>query len=340
MDPSLKGFIKETARDAGYRKAARFLMLLGKEEAARVLKHLTPDEVAGVTLEIAKTQKIDQSEAAKILEEFGYIRETKDLIASGGIAKAEEMLVGALGREKADEILSRVKKDMAPPPFSFLMDVDFHQTVSLMKEESPPVIALILAHLEPRLAARVLAALSPEVQKETVPRIARLSKVDPEVVRKTEEALRSKIRETGTVVTEDVNGKSALTEILRFMDPAREAAILEDLDPNTAEEIKKSLFTQEVVFRIPDKDLQKALHNYADREIALMLKGAEETFSSRIMESISERRREFIRSEMEAMGPTLKSKINQALDDFLSYLQLLEQKGEIIIPREREEFVQ
>jgi flagellar motor switch protein FliG len=340
MDPSLKGFIKETARDAGYRKAARFLMLLGKDEAARVLKHLTPDEVAGVTLEIAKTQKIDQSEASKILEEFGYIRETKDLIAAGGIEKAEEMLVNSLGREKADEILARVKKEMAPPPFSFLQDVDFHQVVSLMKEESPPVIALILAHLEPRLAARILAALSPDVQKETVPRIAKMQKVDVEVVRRSEEALRAKIKQTAKVADEEVNGKAALTEILRFMDPARESAILDDLDPNTAEEIKKSLFTQEVVFRIPDKDLQKALHNYADRELALMLKGADENFTARIMESVSERRREFIKAEMEATGPVLKSKVNTALDDFLGYLQLLEQKGEIVIPRDREELVQ
>jgi flagellar motor switch protein FliG len=340
VDPGIRGFIKETSRDTGYRKAAQFLMLLGKDEAARVLRHLAPEEVEGITLEIARTQHIESREASKILEEFGYIRETKDLIAAGGIDKAEEMLVNSLGREKADEILARVKKEMAPPPFSFLQDIDFHQVVSLMKEESPPVIALILAHLDPRLAARILAALSPDVQKETVPRIAKLSKVDPEVVRKAEETLRSKVREKGTVVTEDVNGKGALTEILRFMDPAREAAILEDLDPNTAEEIKKSLFTQEVVFRIPDKDFQKALHNYADRELALMLKGADENFTSRILESVSERRREFIKMEMEATGPVLKSKVNQALDDFLGYLQLLEQKGEIIIPREREELVE
>ena len=340
IDPSLKGFIKETARDAGYRKAARFLMLLGKDEAARVLRHLTPEEVAGVTMEIAKTQKIEQSEASKILEEFGYIRETKDLIASGGIEKAEEMLVNSLGREKADEILARVRKEMAPPPFTFLQDVDFRQVINLMKEESPPVIALILAHLEPKFAARILAALSPEVQKETVPRIAKMSKVDVEVLRKSEETLRAKVKKTSKVVDEEVNGKGALTEILRFMDPARESAILDELDPNTAEEIKKSLFTKEVVFRIPDKDLQKALHTYADRELALMLRGADEDFKARILESVSERRREFIKMEMEATGPVLKSKVNTALDDFLSYLQLLEQKGEIIIPREREEFVQ
>ncbi len=49
LDPSIRGFIKETSRDAGYRKAAQFLMLLGKDEAARVLKHMAPEEIEGIT---------------------------------------------------------------------------------------------------------------------------------------------------------------------------------------------------------------------------------------------------------------------------------------------------
>ena len=91
-DPSIRGFIKETSRDAGYRKAAQFLMLLGKDEAARVLRHMSAEEVEGITREIARTQHIEEKEASKVLEEFGFIRETKDLIAQGGIEKAQEML--------------------------------------------------------------------------------------------------------------------------------------------------------------------------------------------------------------------------------------------------------
>ena len=96
-DPSIRGFIKETSRDAGYRKAAQFLMLLGKDEAARVLRHMSAEEVEGITREIARTQHIEEKEASKVLEEFGFIRETKDLIAQGGIEKAQEMLIASVG---------------------------------------------------------------------------------------------------------------------------------------------------------------------------------------------------------------------------------------------------
>jgi flagellar motor switch protein FliG len=339
-DPSIKGFIKETSRDAGYRKAAQFLMLLGKDEAARVLRHMAPEEVEGIAREIARTQSIEESEASKILEEFGYIRETKDLIAQGGIEKAEEMLNAAVGPEKAEKILARVRKDMAPPPFSFLQDVDAHSAIALVREESAPVVSLILAHLEPKLAARILQALTPEVQRQVIQRIAKMRTVSPEVISKAEETLRGKLHAQGAgTATQEVNGKNALTEILRYMDPGSEKSILSELEPNIANQIRKRLFTMDIVFQLPDKDLQKVLRDYADRELALVAKGAEKQIRERLLTSVSERRRELIRLEEDTLGQVRKSDIARAEQDFLEYIQLLEQKGEITIVREREQFV-
>ena len=338
-DPSIRGFIKETSRDAGYRKAAQFLMLLGKDEAARVLKHMAPEEIEGITREIARTQRIEEREASKILEEFGYIKETKSLIALGGIEKAQEMLTASVGAEKAEKILAKVRKDMAPPPFSFLQDIDVHQAISLVRQESVPVASLILAHLEPKLAARILQALPPEMQRDIVPRIARMRKIDAEVIRKAEETLRGKVRDQATPVTQEIDGKAALTEILRFMDPGREQEILSTLEPNVSNEIRKKLYTIDVVFQIPDKDLQKVLRDHSDREIAMLTKGVEDKPKLRILASLSERRRELIRLESESLGAVRKSEAEAALQDFLEYVQLLEQKGEIAILRERDEFV-
>jgi flagellar motor switch protein FliG len=338
-DPSIRGFIKETSRDAGYRKAAQFLMLMGKDEAVRVLRHMAPEEVEGITREIARTEHIEEKEASRILEEFGYIRETKDLIAQGGIEKAKEMLVASVGAEKAEKILERVRKDMAPPPFTFLQDIDVHQAITLVREESVPVVSLILAHLEPKLAARILQALSPEVQKAVVPRIAKLQKVNPEVLRSAEETLRRKVHEKAMPVTVELDGRTALTEILRHMDPGKEAEILGDLEPATAALIRKNLFTIDVVFQITDKSLQKVMRDYADRELALVMKGAEEQVRGRLVSCVSERRRELIRVEEETLGPVRKTDLDRAMQDFLEYLRLLEQKGELVIQREREEYV-
>jgi flagellar motor switch protein FliG len=338
-DPRINGFIKETGRDAGYRKAAQFLVILGKEEAAKVLRHLAPEEVEGIALEIARIEHIESREASKILEEFGYIRETRDLIAVGGLEKAKEMLLASLPPEKAERILEKVHREMAPPPFSFLQDIDIHQATAIVREESPPVVSLILAHLEPRVAARIFAALDADAQREVALRIAKMGKVDPEVVRRAEEALRRKVRSQGRVVTREIDGRDALTRILRFMDPAKEQAILEGLDPNTAADIRKQLYTIDMVLRIPDKELQAVLRDYADREIALMLKACEEPVRDRILGAVSERRRDFIRLEMDGLGEVRRKDAETAVGDFLGYLQLLEQKGELTIVRDTEEYV-
>ncbi len=315
-------------------------MLLGKDEAARVLKHMAPEEVEGIAREIARAENIDSHEASKILEEFGYIRETRELVAQGGIERAREMLLASVGQEKAERILEQVRRDMAPPPFSFLQDIDPHVAAAVVVGESPPVVSLILAHLAPRTAAGILTTLPPEVRTEVALRIAKLGAVDPEVVRRTEVALREKVRKQSEVVSRQVDGRTALTEILRYMDPGKERSVLEALDAETAGAIRKKLYTLDMVLEIADKDLQQVLRDYADREIALMLRVAEGPVAERLLSSVSERRRDFIRMESESLGEVRRSEADRAVEEFLGYIQLLEQKGEIEISRDNEELVQ
>ena len=59
----------------------------------------------------------------------------------------------------------------------------------------------------------------------------------------------------------------------------------------------------------------------------------------RLLSAVSERRRELINSEEAIVGPMRKTDLDRAQQDFLEYIQLLEQKGEIVILREREQFV-
>jgi flagellar motor switch protein FliG len=106
-----------------------------------------------------------------------------------------------------------------------------------------------------------------------------------------------------------------------------------------ANQIRKNLYTIDVVFQLPDKNLQKVMRDYADKELALVLKGVEEQVRQRLLSSISERRRELLCLEEDALGQTRKSELDRAIQDFLEYIQLLEQKGDIVILREREKFV-
>jgi flagellar motor switch protein FliG len=323
-------------RDAGYKKAARFLMLLGKDEAAQVLKHLSEEEATGISREIALHSRMDTREAEKTLEEFGYLWKTKDLIARGGLEKAREILYAAFGEEKGGIIFERIEARTAPHPFAFLMDLDIEQVRLLLKNESTLVIAAILPHLEPSLAAGVISTLEAGKQTAVVVRIARLEKIDPEVLRRAEGSLKEKIRAQGEISTQEVDGQAALVEILRHMAPAGEHAILEDLklsDRSLALAIEKKLFTMDILLLLDDRDLQALLRDYSDQELGLIIKGLNEQQRARLESGVTSRRWNIILDENRAWGQVRRSEVDKAIQEFLDYVRVQQEKGEIRIPR-------
>jgi flagellar motor switch protein FliG len=340
MDPRE---IKDNLRDKGYSKAARFLMLLGKEEAAKVMKHLEEEEIAGITKEIAQIDKIESNEATKILEEFGYLLKTQDLVARGGVAMAEAILRKAFDKDKATALVNKLKNRTAPHPFSFLMDLDFEQVRLLLKNESAPVLTAILPHLSPDRAAEVLHSLDEELQLQIVKRMAKLKEISPEVLRQAEGSLKERIRAQGQIVTEEVDGQAVLAEILRNMKYANEREIMEQLElsePALAKEIEKKLLTMDVLLRINDKDLQSVLRDFSDNELALLCKGLNEKQVTQIRSNLSARRWASIVAESEDIGAVFRSEVDKAVEDFLDYIKLQKEQGEISIIKDGDKVVE
>jgi flagellar motor switch protein FliG len=334
---------KDQARDMGYAKAARFLVLLGKEQASEVLKHLSEEEVAGITQEIAALQRMDTGEASKILEEFGYLVRTKDLVARGGVEMAKEILRAAFDEEKANALIEKLALRTAPHPFSFLMDLDLEQVKALLRVESPQVLAVIIPHLAPERGAQVLASLPPEVQIPVVRRMARLREINPEVLRQAEGSLREKVRAQGQIVTQELDGQSVLAEILKNMPSEAGRQILDGLrleDRALAQSLAKRLMTLDVLFAIPDRDLQAVLRDFSDSELALLVKGLGDLQQARLAANLSERRWQLIEQESDALGSVFRSEVDRAVQEFLDYIRLQREKGEIQIIRDGETTVE
>jgi flagellar motor switch protein FliG len=331
---------KDIARDKGYEKAARFLVLLGKEQASEVLKHLSEEEVAGITKEIASLERLDTREAAKILEEFGYLIKTKDLLARGGADMAKEILRAAFDEDRANALIERLTLKTAPHPFAFLMDLDIEQVKLLLKNESPQVLAVIIPHLSPELGAQVLGSLAPEVQVPVVQRMANLAQINPEVLRRAEGTLREKVRAQGQIVTQEVDGQAVLADILRNMAPGAERAIMENLksqDRSLAQALAKRLMTMDVLFAIPDRDLEKVLRDFSETELARIVKGLSDTQLARLQANLSERRWELVEQESVRLGSMFRSEIDRALAEFMDYIRSQRDKGEIRIIEEGEQ---
>ncbi len=329
-----KGFLKT---GFGHKKAAKLLLLLGKEQAAVVLKHLSQDEIEKVTGEIAKIKRIEKAEAEKILEEFGDISGKIAANPRGGIETAREMLSASLGEEKANKILGKVHPYSGDTPFSFLNDMDYQQIMLLLRKEPVHVMSIVLSHLVPDKASQVLESLPPEVQQQAVKRIARMGQVSPEVLTSVEASLRERIRTQGKVITEDIDGQAVLADILKHMPIQDEDRILDNLnDENSslAEGLREKLFSLESVLEIPDIQIQELLHKYPDRDIATILKGKSSKIENKILRNVSQRRQEFIRSEREQLGPMRRTEVEKVTKDFMGFIRKQAEQGEITLERD------
>ena len=100
-----RGFVRGTERDRGCERVAMFLLQVGAPEAARVLPYLHDEEVVGIVREVVRTNRLEQREAARIMEEFGYGRSAAVAEIRGGAAAARRLLRAAFTEKRTAELL-------------------------------------------------------------------------------------------------------------------------------------------------------------------------------------------------------------------------------------------
>lgn len=331
----------EEGDEGRLKKAARFLVLLGKDQAAEVLKHLDEEEIEKLVGEIAKIDRIDSEEAEGLLAEFRGFIKTGTGARGGGPKTAKRMLAEAFGSERAEELYEQAERRHTGP-LDFLNDLEDGQLSSLLRSESIPVQALVLSVVEPQKAAHVLSGLPNEQKPQLVTRIARMQRVDQSVLDRIGEALREKVRSQGRVVEEDVQGRGVLSQIVRNMSMKDGRDLLAEIaesDPDLAEQMRQELFTVDTVLDIEDRGLQEVLNGMDDYEIALVLKGKEEQFRAKILQNVSENRRRSISDNYAHMGPVSRSEADRASSDFLNHLRQLEEEGRLIVRSDDEEYI-
>jgi flagellar motor switch protein FliG len=327
------GFIKRGNAGNPYRKAAKLLLLLGKEQAATVLGHLSEEEIEKITAEIAGIRRIEKAEAELLLDSFGKAAREASAV-NGGPEVAREMLTRAFGSDKCDAVIGKVIPFAGQKPFSFLEDLEGQQIFLLLRKESAAVIAIVMSFLTKRKGGELLKMLSPSLQVETVQRIGRLKEVSPSVVASIENSLQERLRAQGAVVTEELDGQNALAAILKQMDFREGERIIDTIsvsDPRLKNDISKLLFTAEDLLRIHDLAMQRVLRDFEEREIALVLKGCPEDIVQKLLSNISDRRKMLVRSEQELLGAVRKSDVEKARSGFLDYVRKQIEGGEIIL---------
>ncbi|MDR2444586.1 MAG: flagellar motor switch protein FliG [Spirochaetaceae bacterium] len=318
------------------RKVAKFLILIGPDQAAKVLANLDENQVESISREIARIRGITKEEASEIFAEFqGLLSSSLSYGgAAGGIEEARRLLYSAFGPEKGEAFLRRSVPDVTETSFSFLEDFSGEQVAMLLRDELPATGAVILSRISPNLAAKTLTCAEPEWRLEAVRRIGRLGKISPEALEKTAAALREKAHSISGVVTSDVDGMGALAAILKHSAVSFGDRILNELsdeDPDLSNRLKERLYTLDDVIKAENKPIQKKLREMDVHDIAILIKGRNEAFTEKILSNISTRRRAEVQDELSFMGLIPKKDADAAIKNFMDWFRRERDSGQILM---------
>lgn len=328
---------------SGVQKAAILFITLGSEAASNILKKLPDQEIQKVTFEIANTVRIKPEVRDAVVEEFINLNKAKEYVLEGGAEYAKALLSKALGVQKAMEIMDQVGEITHQfRPFSIARKADPQQLLSLIMNEHPQTIALILCYLQPDKAGQVLSGLPVEVQSDVAKRIADMKSTSPAVVHEVEKVLEKKL---SSVIRPDmaaIGGIGSLVAILNQVDRGTEKNIIEHLgkdEPELAERIRSSMFVFEDIINLDNASIQRIIREVDNKDLSLALKGSSEEVADVIYRNMSKRASATLKEDIEYLGPVRLIDVEKAQQNIVSIIRRLDETGEIIISRGGEDAI-
>ena len=213
----------------GAQRAATVIIALGAERASALYKHMEPDDVEQLTLEVAKMGFLGSEQTEEILNEFYQLCRTNRAVTEGGLEYARSVLEKAYGPERADELLGKVTKSLQNRSFSFMEKADEKSLFSALQNERPQTISLVLSYVDADKAAAVISQLDEKRQVQVVESMAKIESVSPIAVKIIEAEMRKKFSNIVTNANVKVGGIDYVADVMNNLDRTSEKNIFDRL---------------------------------------------------------------------------------------------------------------
>ena len=318
----------------GAQRAATVIIALGAERASNLYKHMEPDDVEQLTLEVAKLGFLDSEQTEEILNEFYQLCRTNRAVTEGGLEYARAVLEKAYGPQMAEELLGKVTKTLRNRSFSFMEKADDKSLFSALQSERPQTIALVLSYVEADKAAGVIAQLDEERQVQVVESMAKIEGVSPVAIKIVEAEMRKKFSNIVTSANVKVGGIDYVADVMNNLDRTSEKNIFDGLsayDQELADEIRKRMFVFEDILTMDDRSVQRFVRDCDTHDLVLALKSATAELSNKLYKNMSTRMAESIRDDLEITTNVRMKDVDDAQQRIVALIRDLEAKNEIII---------
>jgi flagellar motor switch protein FliG len=317
-------------------KLAIFLITLGPEVAAEILRQFEDAEIEAICKEMTNFEVIDENLQREVVRGFSSVISSGSTSLTGGAAFARRTLELAKGDASAANILDRI----APGSHSAdglkeIEEMEPRQIYNLVKHEQPQTIAFILSYLEAPKAAAIIALFVPQSRDEVLERLSTLNSTSVELVNRVAKALTQNVQST-KVTMHASGGVRVAAEILNTLDRETGKQILgrlEQRDPELGAAIRKRMFGFADLVRLEQKDLQRIMREVDTNDLVLALKSATPLLRDAIAGSLSKRAAETLKEELEMLGSVRLKDVEAAQDRIIQVVRRLEEQEEISLEK-------
>lgn len=334
--------VEATAQLRGIDKASALLLSLGVEYSSKILQYLSEGEIERVLMELGQVGPINPDIRHVALREAYDFAMADASLRGGGVEYSRQLLSRAVGPRRGAEILERISVHQQLSSFEMLRNANAEEVATLLEDEMPQTIALVLSYLEAKVAADILTSLPKDLQIEVTLRLAVMDRVSPQVVQVVERSLKNKL---SSVLSEAdfraTGGVTFLVKMLNMVDRGVQKTIFEAMEknnPKLVEEIRANMFTFDDLTKLDDRTIQRVLRDISKNDLALALKAAPERLRESIFKNLSERARDNLAEEIEILGPQLAKNVYSAQRKIVDAVRALEEAGEIVIGGGGEEY--
>ncbi len=325
---------REMSELTGTQRAAVLMLLLGEEQAANIIRFLSPKEVQGLGAAMVQVAELSQEAVNAVLDEFLAEIKRQTNLGLGTSDYVDKVFRRALGDDKAASVLGRINPGHGSKGLEILTWMDARSIADMIQAEHPQVVAIILSVLETGVAAEVLNFLPPDARAEIMQRVASLEQVQPSAMDELEAIMKKQFSTNSSSKSSSLGGVKAAANILNQTKTTLEAAVmsgLRDIDPDLMQQIQDNMFTFENLVGVDNKGIAKIMANVEPDLMMKALKGASEAVKEKFLGSMSERARGMFRDDMEALPPMRLSDVETAQKMVMRAARKLADAGDLVL---------
>ena len=322
-------------------KLAVFLIVVGPDAAAEVLKHLDDATIELLCREMSTFPMIPEIVQKQVMEEFGGLVAQSVNASLGGLPYAQRTLEIAKGDFKASAIIGRVGPvGTSVDVVKDISEMEGRQIYNLIKAEQPQTISFVLSYLDTAKASEVFSLLSPELREDVVERLGTIESTSLDLVSKIVRALGKHFDSKARPSFHRSGGVRAVADLLNELDKDMSKSLLGRLEERNAQlgaAIRKKMFSFEELSRLQPADLQRVLREVDSANLGVSMKSASTALREKIYASISKRAAESLREEIDLLGPVRLKDVETAQDAIIQVVRRLEEEGAITLDSEGSE---